>query len=431
MTRSDRGTVRPMTDVLFPLWQVGRAEYDAVCNYLGIAPKASIHERLNAYLGTAPARFPAPQGFSRFLAGPRLTRFRIARLDLATHLIDRGHPVRHVLNAVIALHECDAEGYAQLSASPTGWRLVPSLAAWGAAFGLGLAITLPWLAIQFLRFVPTALGSRPADLAGKRVLVTGVARGLGLDVMLECLERGARIVGTVRTEASRDELQRLLPPGAPAQLVVADLSVPDALVAALAQAGVSPDSLALAVLCAGIKHDGASVLSMAELRETFEVNLFSAAEFARWLCANDTGTAPDQGAPGHPQTTPVVLVSSMGRWHGMHSSAGYNASKAALSIWGQSLEMELRLAKNSHFAVAIVEPGIFESGMTRRAGVGRFLFASRRRIAGGIVQGALAGKRTMRPPFWFALLTWAVCLGGREFRLRLLGRAKTGGSETR
>ena len=101
------------------------------------------------------------------------------------------------------------------------------------------------------------------------------------------------------------------------------------------------------------------------------------------------------------------------------------------SIWGQSLEMELRLAEESRFAVTIVEPGIFESGMTRRAGVARFLFASRRRIAGRIVHGALAGKRTMRPPFWFAVLTWAVCLGGRGFRLRVLGRAKTGGSETR
>jgi NAD(P)-dependent dehydrogenase (short-subunit alcohol dehydrogenase family) len=419
-----------MTDVLFRLWQVDGAEYEVVCRYLGIAPKPAIHERLNAYLAEAPFRYPAPQGFSRFLAGLGLTRFRIARLDLATRLIDRGHPVRHVLNAAIALHECDSEGYAQLSASPIGWRLVPSLAAWGAGFGLGLAITLPWLAIQFLRFVPTTLGSRPADLAGKRVLVTGVARGLGLDVMLECLERGARVVGTVRTEASRDELQRVLPPGAPVQLVVTDLSVPGALVAALSQAGVDPGLLALAVLCAGIKHDGASVLSMAELRETFEVNLFSAAELARWLCASDADAVPDEAASRHPQTTPVVLVSSMGRWHGMHSSAGYNASKAALSIWGQSLEMELRLAKNSRFAVAIVEPGMFESGMTRRAGLGRFLFAPRRRIAGSIVQGVLAGRRTMRPPLWFALLTWAVCLGGRELRLRVLGRAKAGGSET-
>lgn len=426
---------RSKTDLLFPLWQIDRHEYDAVCAYLGLVPKPSIHERLNAYLAEAPSRFPAPRGFSRFLAGPRLTRFRVARLDLATRLIDRGHPVRHVLNAVIAMHECDADGYAQMSNSPTGARLLPALAIWGIGFGLGLAITLPWLAIQFLRFMPIALGPRPANLAGKRVLVTGAARGLGLDVMLECLERGAKIVGTVRSEASRDELQALLPSGAPVQLLVSDLSSPGALVATLTQAGIDPGSLALAMLCAGVKHDGASVLSTSELRETFEVNLFSTADFARWLCApgadceSGAGAVPGAGSLGRFQSRSLVLVSSMGRWHGMHSSAGYNASKAALSIWGQSLEMELCRARRTRIKVLIVEPGIFESGMSRRAGIARFLFVPRREVASSIVQGALAGKRTMRPPYWFALLTWATCLAGRELRLRLLVRAKSSGRE--
>jgi NAD(P)-dependent dehydrogenase (short-subunit alcohol dehydrogenase family) len=416
---------RQETGLLFPLWQIDRSEYDAVCAYLGVAPNPSIHARLNAYLAEAPARFPAPQGFSRFLAGPRLTRFRMARLDLATRLIDRAHPARHVLNAVIAMHECDAEGYAQMSASPTGAALLPSLALWGVGFGIGLAITLPWLVIQYLCFAPTALGRRSADLAGKRVLVTGAASGLGLDVVLECLERGAEVIGTVRSEASRADLRALLPTGARARLLVADLSTPGSLVASLTQASVDPGSLTLAVLCAGLKHDGASVLSMGELRETFEVNLFSAADFARWLCAGGGGSSERSGR------TSMVLVSSMGRWHGMHSTAGYNASKAALSIWAESLEMELGRTGSSPVSIAIVEPGMFESGMTRRAGVARFLFVSRRQVASRVVQGTLAGKRTMRPPFWFAVLTWAICLLGRKLRVRLLGGARTRGRENR
>lgn len=414
-----------MTDKLFPLWQVDRQEYDAVCAHLGLVPIASVHTRLNAYLGEAPFRFPAPRGFSRFLARPRLTRFRVARLDLATRLIDRGHPARHVLNAVIALHECDASGYAQMSASPTGARLMPSLVAWGIGFGLSLAITLPWLAVQFIRYLPTSLGASRVDLDGKRILIIGAARGLGLDLVLECLERGAEIVGTVRSEASREALQSWLPTGVRARLLVSDLSSPGALITALTQAGIDPRSLALVIHCAGVKHDGASVLSMAELRDTFAVNFFSAVDLARWLCA--TGAAGTSPTPG----TTLVLVSSMGRWHGMHSSAGYNASKAALSIWGESLEMELRYAGHSRVSVTTVEPGLFESGMTRRAGIARFLFVSRRKVASAIVDGALAGKRILRPPFWFALLTWTICLAGREWRLRLLGRAKTSHHEVR
>jgi short-subunit dehydrogenase len=52
----------------------------------------------------------------------------------------------------------------------------------------------------------------------------------------------------------------------------------------------------------------------------------------------------------------------MGRWHGMHFSCGYNASKAALSIWGESLDMELRRRAGRKFTVTVVEPGMFASG---------------------------------------------------------------------
>ena len=114
----------------------------------------------------------------------------------------------------------------------------------------------------------------------------------------------------------------------------------------------------------------------------------------------------------------------MGRWHGMHFVCGYNASKAALSIWGESLDMELRRPGNRRFAVTIVEPGIFESGMSRHTALTRFLFVPRRDVAQRIVSGALAGERAIRPPVWFALLTWAVCLAGRDFRYRLFTRAK-------
>ena len=114
----------------------------------------------------------------------------------------------------------------------------------------------------------------------------------------------------------------------------------------------------------------------------------------------------------------------MGRWHGMHFSGGYNASKAALSIWGESLDMELRQRGNRRFTVTVVEPGIFASGMTRQTPLGRALFASRRKVAARILSGALAGRSTIRPPRWFALLTWAICLIGRDNRYRLLARAK-------
>lgn len=87
--------------------------------------------------------------------------------------------------------------------------------------------------------------------------------------------------------------------------------------------------------------------------------------------------------------------------------------------------MELRRYADRRFTVTIVEPGMFESGMTQRTPLARLLFASRRKVAERVVSGALAGRRAIRPPGWFALLTWGVCLAGRDFRYRLFAHARS------
>src|SRR5712691_5711093 len=133
-----------MAKLLFPLWQIDVEEYHAVCAYLRLAPEAGLYVRLALYLADAPFRFPRPGGFSRYLAEPRLTRFRIGRLDPMTKLFLPGHPLRHVLNGVIALHECDPRGYRELALIPGGRAGVAVLGAI-FRFGINLAISLPWL----------------------------------------------------------------------------------------------------------------------------------------------------------------------------------------------------------------------------------------------------------------------------------------------
>jgi len=405
--------VHAVKDVLFPLWQVSRAEYAAVCAYLGLSPNARLYERLSAHLARLPVRAPQPSSFARFLAKPPLTQFRLARLDLATRFFFPAHPVRHVLNAVIALHECDSLGFQEMTATPAGASVWPALIAWGAELVVNVMLTSLWLIGQTAMYIAGAPFRTRADLQGKRVLITGVGRGLGRDLLLHCLESGAAVVGTVRTNAARSELVSMLPADTPLTLVVADLSRPGALLEALEGAAVNAESLDIAIACAGFKHAGTTALSLAAVRQTFEVNLFAAVELAGWFCA--------QASERH---RGLVLISSMGRWHGMHGSGGYNASKAALSIWGESLEMDLRKTVGDRFAVTIVEPGLFSSGMTGQTKLTRFLLASRRDVAETIMSAAAAGKRAIRPPFWFALLTWGLCLTGRSFRSRVFDRVK-------
>lgn len=440
-----------MAELLFPLWQIDAQEYRAVCAYLHLSPELRLYDRLSQYLAEAPFRFPCPGGFSRYLAKPRLTRFRIGRLDPMTKLFLPGHPLRHVLNGVIALHECDPRGYRELARATLGWRARFAVLGQTLGFAVNLSVGLPWLVWQWVGYAAGVPFRATDDLAGARALITGVSRGLGRDLMLRCLEGGAEVIGIVRSREARDQLQSELPQLARATLLVADLATPGALGAALRTAQVPANSIAIAILSAGVKHEGKSVLSLRELRETFQVNLFAAVELADWLCGPsdedpdvalesmaERAQAPDSGAgrtmaaapsgatPGRQpsSTTRVVLVSSMGRWHGMHFSGGYNASKAALSIWGESLDMELRQRGTRRFTVTVVEPGIFESGMTRNSPLARALFVSRAKVAARILPGALAGRPAIRPPRWFALLTWAICLIGRDNRYRLFASAK-------
>lgn len=408
-----------MRKVMFPLWQADEAEYAAACAHLGLTPDPALYARVSAHLARAPFRASRPTGFALHLAQLRRTRFRIARLDQATRLFFPAHPARHLLNAVIAMHECDGRGFRELSRSPSGAGVWPALAAEAARFGLGLLLTLPWLAWHGARYAVGARWRRGVDLGGRRVLVTGGSRGLGRDLVLHCLERGAAAVATVRTAASRDELVESLPPEAPVTVVVADLERPGALATALDAASLDPRSIDVAIACAGVKRTGASALWLDDLRRTFEVNLFAAAELGAWFCG------PAAESPGDAKPASLVLVSSMGRWHGMHESGGYNASKAALSIWGESAEMDLQRG-GRRATVTIVEPGLFASGMTLPTGPARWLLAPRREVARAIVEGAFAGRRSIRPPAWFALLTWGVLLGGRRLRALLFGRVKPG-----
>ena len=398
-----------MKKLLFPVWQPDQQEYQAVCAYLGLSPRAHLHKKLSDYLSKAPFRFARAKGFPLYLAKPRLTRFRIARLDLASKLFFPDHPIRHILNGVIALHECDGEEYAELSAAPSGWAVPVSLLGWGFGFAASLFITMGWLCGYFMLYLAGAPLRLAEDLAGKRVLITGVNRGLGLDLLLHSLQQGAQVTGTVRNHEALEALRAQLPEEAPVELIVADLSQPGALVKALQKGQISPDRVDIAVLCAGAKFSGVSVMTTPRLRDTFEVNYFTSVDLADWLY-------------GSADKATLVLISSIGRWHGMHSSCGYNASKAALSIWGESLEMELHLAGKKDCKVMVVEPGIFASGMMEQKGVSRLLFTSRRKLAIRILSGAQQGRKVLRYPFWFALLTWTVCLGGRGLRYRLFAR---------
>ncbi len=402
--------------VVFPSWQVSRNDYGLICDYLSLTPENAIHERLLHYLAEAPFRQGPASGFAAYLAQLRLTPFRIARLDLVTKRLFPAHPFRQMINAVVALHECDGEGYAELSRAPSAPWLLPSLGAWGVGLVLSVSLTLPWLLWHGAAYALSSRAALSLDLRGKRVLITGVGRGLGYDLFILALEQGAQVIGTVRDEAAADRLRATLPATAPATIVAADLSVPGRLATTLEAGGVRPDQIDLAILSAGTKRDGASLLEVSALEATFRVNFFAPAELAAWLC------------PGAHDAV-LVLISSIGRWHGMPFSGGYNASKAALSIWADGLAMERAAGATSSCHVLTVEPGLFASAMVRLTGLLRLLAVPRRQVALRVFAAAHQRRAVLRYPAGFTALTWGLCLAGRAVRTRVLATMKGPGDQ--
>ena len=397
--------------VVLPSWGVDQKEYRDICSYLGLTPQSSIYIKLAEYLIAAPLRFETPTGFYGFLAAPRLTRFRVARLDVVSKLFCPKHPLRHILNTVIALHECDGKGYREMETVPEGRVAWISIINWMVGYCVSFLITMSWLGWQYMLYLVDSASRAKDSLRGKRVLITGVNGGLGTQLLLHALEQGATVIGTVRAQEAVREVTAQFPNGTPLQVIVADLSLPGSLKKSFFEAKLDPKTIDIAILCAGVKYPNKSALSIASLRETFEVNYFANVEFLNWMYKNGNSRK-------------LVLVSSMGRWHGMKSTCGYNASKAALSIWAESFEMELRAEGRDRPEILIVEPGIFESGMMNKARLSRVMIVPAREVARRIIAAILAGKRTLRYPFWFAWMTWVLCLAGRNIRNRLLAAAK-------
>jgi len=99
-------------------------------------PDRGLYARLTKYFSKPRSACPARAGI---LAAPGATaavafpRRPKARPE-PPGLFFPGHPTRHLLNAVVALHECDGARYREMATAPTGWALAVSAIGWVLAF---------------------------------------------------------------------------------------------------------------------------------------------------------------------------------------------------------------------------------------------------------------------------------------------------------
>ena len=195
------------------------------------------------------------------------------------------------------------------------------------------------------------------NIAGKHVLITGGAQGLGHMIAEEFLRRGAHVTITSRTaEVSRQAADRLQTLGDCTGLC-ADLSKPEGAVELAAQIKSRGQPLHVLINNAG-KSAGGPIETLADESwpDLMSINVQSPFTLVRELLPVLRVTAT-QDDPGRI----ISLGSFVGHAVPLRPSFSYGASKAAIHHLTRMLAAELA---PSHIAVNAVAPGYFSTRMT-------------------------------------------------------------------
>jgi NAD(P)-dependent dehydrogenase (short-subunit alcohol dehydrogenase family) len=192
-------------------------------------------------------------------------------------------------------------------------------------------------------------GGRAAWFAGRTLLITGGASGIGAAVAERFAAEGGRVaIVDLDLEGARDLAQRL--PGSIA--VGADVADEQAVESAVGQTLDRLGRIDCVVCAAGfVKHRALTKLSLEDWRRMLDVHVTGA-----FLVARATATPLREVGGGA-----IVNVSSIGALVGGPGLAAYSAAKSALI--GFSRQLAVELAKD-HIRVNVIAPGDTRTAMT-------------------------------------------------------------------
>ena len=197
------------------------------------------------------------------------------------------------------------------------------------------------------------------QIADKVFVVTGGGNGIGREVVLELLRRGARVAAVDLSEEGLAETVRLSG--------VRDSRITTHVVNVADRAAV--DALPEAVVAAHGQVDG--VLNIAGIIQRFvHVEDLELAEIERVFAVNFWGTLYVDRAflpllKKRPAAA-LVNVSSMGALVPVPGQGAYGASKGAVKLLTETLYAELR---GTSVAVTVVFPGAIGTNITANSGV--------------------------------------------------------------
>ncbi|KAH7865293.1 hypothetical protein Vadar_004792 [Vaccinium darrowii] len=250
------------------------------------------------------------------------------------------------------------------------------------------------------------------NVAGKVVLITGASSGIGEHLAYEYAKRGANLAISARRENRlREVTDRALELGAPDVIAVrADVSSVDDCRRIVEETVKHFGRLDHVVNNAGITHVCMieEVDDITNLRPVMDINFWGSVYTTRFAVPHLRNTGGK-----------IIAISSIGSSSPLPRMSIYNASKAAMSAFFETLRVEL----GSDIHITIVTPGFIESEMTQGKGLGRdgkltldqniadeqvgiFPVARVDSCAREIVNRACRGERYVTEPKWFTFSYW-------------------------
>lgn len=195
------------------------------------------------------------------------------------------------------------------------------------------------------------------QIGGKVFVVTGGGNGIGREVVLELVRRGARVAAVDRRRESLEETRAL---ALPTRVTAYELDITDR---------GAVDELPGRVIAELGQVDG--VVNVAGIIQRFvHINDLTIEEIERVLAVNFWGTLfMDKAFLPHLLTRPeacIVNVSSMGALVPVPGQGAYGASKAAVKLLTECLFAELQ---GTNVAVTVVFPGAVGTRITENSGV--------------------------------------------------------------
>ena len=185
------------------------------------------------------------------------------------------------------------------------------------------------------------------------VLVTGASSGIGRALVLEYARRGAKVIAAARREAELASLcDEVKAAGGHASFVVCDVVDTEAATELVRKAERDLGSLDMVISNAGVGGSThASRLDVASVSRMIDINV-------RGAIAPLVAAIPIMLGQKHGQ---LIGVSSLAGRRALPTAAAYNATKAALSMFLETLRIDLDPAG---ILVTDVQPGFVATPIT-------------------------------------------------------------------